>query len=397
MRITKISVKGLFGMFDHEIPLNQESRITIVHGPNGVGKSVLMRMVHGLFHGDFEVLGATPFEEFRVDFDNGAFMTIEKLELSNKLSMSYDDGTETDYERFVPVVLDTDSLIDTIKKHIPYLYLVMKGDEPYWMFQSDWEDYDWENSDSLLDIRPLDRREFFYWYYSLEPIDRDDLALPFSEMPDWFRRIGLLVRLIETQRQLDHHTWFTGYLIQDYARRTLADAVWLPNPEPTAATRSKIFRSRLKRLNIELSRGIDSSDKYHERTLERYTDMRNQYQLFQDIISERFLFKSLAVRGSELVFTTDDGTLVPMAALSSGEQHLLNICFELLFETLPDTLVMIDEPELSMNVVWQRNFIKDLQRIIELRKFDVLVATHSPEVIYDKWDWTVALGEKAND
>ena len=30
MRITKISVKGLFGMFDHEIPLNQESRITIM-------------------------------------------------------------------------------------------------------------------------------------------------------------------------------------------------------------------------------------------------------------------------------------------------------------------------------------------------------------------------------
>ena len=41
MRITKISVKGLFGMFDHEIPLNQESRITIIHGPNGVGKTVL--------------------------------------------------------------------------------------------------------------------------------------------------------------------------------------------------------------------------------------------------------------------------------------------------------------------------------------------------------------------
>ena len=51
---------------------------------------------------------------------------------------------------------------------------------------------------------------------------------------------------------------------------------------------------------------------------------------------------------------------------------------------------MIDEPELSMNVVWQRNFLKDLQRIIELRKFDVLIATHSPQIIHDKWDWTGA-------
>ena len=71
--------------------------------------------------------------------------------------------------------------------------------------------------------------------------------------------------------------------------------------------------------------------------------------------------------------------------------------FQLLFETAPDTLVMIDEPELSMNVVWQRNFLKDLERIIELRQFDVLIATHSPEVIYDKWDWTVPFGEKAYD
>ena len=58
---------------------------------------------------------------------------------------------------------------------------------------------------------------------------------------------------------------------------------------------------------------------------------------------------------------------------------------------------MIDEPELSMNVVWQRNFLKDLQRIIELRNFDVLIATHSPQIIHDKWDWMVALGEKMDD
>ena len=397
MRITKISVKGLFGMFDHEIPLNQESRITIVHGPNGVGKTVLLRMVHGLFRGDFEVLGATPFEVFRVDFDNGAFMTVEKLKSCSKLSMAYDDGTETDYEPFEPVVFDRVSLIDTFKANLRNTYLVMKDDEPYWMFHSDWEDYDWDNTDAELDIRPLDRSEMFDWYYSLEPIDRDDLALPFSEMPEWFRGIGPLVRLIETQRQLDHHTWHTGYLIQDYSGRTLADAVWLPDPEPTAATRSKIFHIRLRFLNKQLSRGIDSSDKYYQRTLERHSDMRNQYQLFQDIISERFLFKSLAVRGSELVFKADDGTLVPMAALSSGEQHLLNVFFALLFEIPSDTLVLIDEPELSMNVVWQRKFIQYLERIIELRNFDVLIATHSPQIIHDKWDWMVPLGEKVDD
>ena len=41
MRITKVSVKGLFGMFDHEIPLESGvSDYDHVHGPNGVGKTV---------------------------------------------------------------------------------------------------------------------------------------------------------------------------------------------------------------------------------------------------------------------------------------------------------------------------------------------------------------------
>ena len=40
-------------MFDHEIPLNQESRITIVHGPNGVGKTVLLKMIDSLFNYEF--------------------------------------------------------------------------------------------------------------------------------------------------------------------------------------------------------------------------------------------------------------------------------------------------------------------------------------------------------
>ena len=71
--------------------------------------------------------------------------------------------------------------------------------------------------------------------------------------------------------------------------------------------------------------------------------------------------------------------------------------YKLLFETDPDTLVIIDEPELSMNVVWQRNFLKDLQRIVDLRQFDVLIATHSPQIIHDKWDWMVPLGSKVDD
>ncbi len=118
---------------------------------------------------------------------------------------------------------------------------------------------------------------------------------------------------------------------------------------------------------------------------------------FFNFINERILFKRMTYTHEGIVFLSDGGQEVPIWTLSSGEQHLLMLYYKLLFEIEPDTLVMIDEPELSMNVVWQRNFLKDLQRITELRKFDVLIATHSPQIIHDKWDWMVPLGAKVDD
>jgi predicted ATPase len=39
---------------------------------------------------------------------------------------------------------------------------------------------------------------------------------------------------------------------------------------------------------------------------------------------------------------------------------------------------MIDEPELSLHVVWQKAFLPDLLSMVRASEFDVLLATHSP-------------------
>jgi len=42
MRLTKIQAFKLFGVFDHTIPLNSTDLITIIHGPNGYGKTAML-------------------------------------------------------------------------------------------------------------------------------------------------------------------------------------------------------------------------------------------------------------------------------------------------------------------------------------------------------------------
>jgi predicted ATP-binding protein involved in virulence len=90
-------------------------------------------------------------------------------------------------------------------------------------------------------------------------------------------------------------------------------------------------------------------------------------------------------------FTTADGKPLSPTDLSFGEQHELVMLYQLLFKVQPNSLVLIDEPEISLHVAWQVQFLKDLQEIIKLANFDVLVATHSPDIINDRWDLTVEL------
>src|SRR6266545_6654030 len=76
MRVKEISVKKLFGVFDHSIPLNMEERITIIHGPNGYGKTIMLRMLDGFFNSRYAVWRTTPFEEFRIDFEDEGYVRI---------------------------------------------------------------------------------------------------------------------------------------------------------------------------------------------------------------------------------------------------------------------------------------------------------------------------------
>ena len=84
MRIMSFEVEGLFGIFDHTVKLNQEERVTIIYGPNGFGKTTLLRLVRGFFSKDFEVFGSTPFRRFSMRFDDGRVIMIQKSYAPNE-------------------------------------------------------------------------------------------------------------------------------------------------------------------------------------------------------------------------------------------------------------------------------------------------------------------------
>ena len=79
LRLRRIEVDGLFGIYDHRIDLNLRDRVTLLHGPNGVGKTSVLRMVDALLRNDFTCFKRIPFARFLLGFEDGSTLELRAL------------------------------------------------------------------------------------------------------------------------------------------------------------------------------------------------------------------------------------------------------------------------------------------------------------------------------
>lgn len=82
-------------------------------------------------------------------------------------------------------------------------------------------------------------------------------------------------------------------------------------------------------------------------------------------------------------FTIQNKLAVPLspAQLSSGEQQLLLLFCYILIARDTSTIFMIDEPEISLNVKWQRQLVQSLLDISEGASIQFIFASHSMELL----------------
>ena len=434
MQIKQISVTGLFGIFDHVIPLNMNDRITIVHGPNGFGKTAMLRLLNGFFNSDYSVFQTIPFINFNILFDNDTCIkisrsstTVPSTKIENILFNFYDKNSDG-------------------KKYTITLQRNIHG-----------RNYRSTLSDNNVSKIRLGNRIMPQRNYQTSLFDKK------TEEPEWLIELknSIRVRLIESQRLLNDTSAYT-YKRQSGVRfqsSSMLPTVSTYSNEIAQSMRNKFseygvvsqsldrtfpsrlverqsspnltdeqLRSRLEQLEKIRARLIevglldktenagfpvqppemDESTKNIlsvyvddvEKKLSVFNEVANKIELLRNIINSKFAYSYKEMnfdKNKGFVFKTlyqssisDSDTLLP-TDLSSGEQHELVLLYELLFKVEPKSLVLIDEPELSLHVGWQVQFLKDLQDIVKLTDLDILMATHSPDIIQDRWDLTVEL------
>ena len=134
-----------------------------------------------------------------------------------------------------------------------------------------------------------------------------------------------------------------------------------------------------------------------EKKLGVFDDLAHPARLFLDNVN-KFQHKNIRLdREKGFIVEGENRQPLSINLLSSGEQHELVLHYDLLFRVRPNTLVLIDEPELSLHVAWQKRFLPDLLEIVKIAKIDALVATHSPFIVGDRADLMVPLEAELAD
>ena len=88
MRISRIGVYGLFDRFDHELEFRPEEPVTIMIGPNGIGKTMMLRIINALFNAPLQSLEALPFQRLEVGFDDSSELCVERKAIKRERQKS---------------------------------------------------------------------------------------------------------------------------------------------------------------------------------------------------------------------------------------------------------------------------------------------------------------------
>ena len=411
MDIRKIAIKGLFGEIDHEIDLSDS--ITIIMGDNGVGKTVVLSIIKAIFEDDFRTLLSFEFAKVEIWFksrkDGRLTYTREgedklKIESSSKDNAAFAVSTDD-------IAVSTPPTVHEISPN-------------------KWMDVRMHMILNLDELRQ---------YYGSEIFEVSE-----DVFPDWYKRLfaNSKVHMIATQRlfQISNNGRRGVHLkVLTYSRQ-LADYISseLSNAGKYSAELDRTFPMRLvsqlkgnkkyksdeligelellerKRSQMSEVGFMDKIDeaidmdailtanqdmtllnvirlyiKDSNKKIDKYQVSANKVSLFLNIINRRLSFKMISVNTDKGFVVSSSKNLnreIPLERLSSGEQNEIVLFYDLIFNCDKCSLVLIDEPEISLHLEWLQQMLGDFKEIVKQNGMKMLIATHSPDFVGDNYD-----------
>jgi len=454
--IKQIQVLNLYGFLNHTITLKDDG-ITIIHGPNGSGKTRTLEIINNFFDEKFNILSRYDFEFLKITFtenDVDSEIIIKRQlfdlknneyptkELTHQEHIKFHSNNES-FSRLTLIKNDNIYLIGsypTKESKIKY-FEDEKGEIRIKIPSHIRDNFFMEDFESNLTL--YNKKIFIQAekksYKKIDQHDFDDLKKLINSIKVFMIKTQRLINLPEISSTDDK---FSNYMIENYAK-DLANKIGQPLKQSNEKTathgfsfperliktinsgepkenedslrlRYKNTEEKIKRIseaglifgekNIALpDTGLNQED---IRTvlslylddlndkLSLYDELLSKIETFKEIISNKIKNKVINIdpeKGFSFTSKYVSSNLLNLNQLSSGEQHEIVLFYELIFLAESGTYYLIDEPEISLHVDWQRSFLDDIAKVAKLRSHKFIVATHSPQIIGNRRSLCVAL------
>ncbi len=400
--LKELYIRKLFGRFDYDLVL-KEGGVTILTGPNGYGKSTILKMIDAIAKHKLNFFADLPFAQITLKFDKYGIDIKKDGEIIRfgNISITCDEMKKIDGKIFDMVMeyletqgIDYDEFIEA----------------PAEVQAEIFDDiYDYYDVKKYVDIQII-----LSFFVGKTKIISEQRLLSVEE--EHLGEAKLVENITQKPQMLKDEidavsnafSEKSGEIDSGYLQRLFeSDDITAEQYEQCQKQVNEKF-DKLERYNLMIDRQetppfqpkhAAALKVYFDTFFEKYAvydDFLEKLGMFTEIVNKRLLFKNMVIsreRGFEIVDDTS-GEPLALEKLSSGEKQVIVMYYDLIFNDNTNLLLLIDEPEISMHIVWQKQFMNDLVRIAKHGKFQAIVATHSPQLIGQYRELQIDLGEQ---
>ncbi len=377
--IKRVSVEQLAtSRTDRNIEFNRD--VNVFFGVNGSGKTSLLRIIQGSLSGRASDIKTIPFASAAVEIGQAYVFNPEGEDFHGDLTR------QTLAEPPPPGQLSLSSEIDDLQKTV-------RGGKKIWhTFAAGILDQSFQIRHLYLPISRLYVSDDRRLPRALRDSSRGSLMSEatlekfFAEVVNflWLRYTRNTSLEIQETQSIGLSEILADFLapdpdadvdepydadIQEAYRRLQA---FLARQERHVTISQEAFAARLRD-----DRRMRRVLKYIEAVETHVEQIRRPRSEFDRILQRMISSEKKVELGDKDIHAFADAEEIGLGSLSSGEKQLLRICVEaLLADGAP---VLIDEPELSMHIDWQRELIPAIRALAP--NSQLIIATHSPEIM----------------
>ena len=426
MKLKSLKIEALFNTFSYDLHFDSQDKYLILTGINGYGKTTILNMISALASKDLYYFYTVPFASIDFGFEDGSVLTLSSDKVDDASSIDVPvsgsrnllfDMKESDSKAIGSFRIDVDTIVRVMKTNYHFSHISinnrLKDDYESTDFYQVMKDEGLLNAIMLLTGKNAEQMmmrldAFKASYIEAERTVECRYLRPKNTMsdleyrdPKWF----LIDHLASDFRYMLNNEYanyvkYSQKVDSDFINQAVSSSL-VYNQKTYDAEREKlIIRAKeLELLGLIPHMDVKTYDEANAKMLTAYIVAQNEkidfyntllskIRLFYKLVDERgFVNKNMSVTVKDgFRFRANGNGFIDLGLLSSGEQNEVVMLYTLVFTVGDDSMLLIDEPENSLHVLWQKKFMRTIEEVSAVKNLFVIVATHSPQIIGSRWD-----------